>query len=73
MKVFNVCHTCATAIVNADYSAFDDESELACISAFVESAGLLASAGTVDLGGYWGCAACGSIEIGTADVLETVD
>lgn len=76
MTVYHVCHSCAAAIVNDDYSAFDlydDDTDYARVIAFVESAGYLADAGRVSKPGYWECEACWQVEIGSAYALEALD
>lgn len=72
--VYHVCHECAVAIVNDDYSAFDldADTDYARVTAFVESAGFLADAGMVAKPGYWECEACWQVCIGSAHALETV-
>ncbi|APQ42256.1 hypothetical protein SEA_ESTES_172 [Mycobacterium phage Estes] len=71
--VFHVCRSCKTAILNDDYSAFDDDdADYPRITAFVESVGMLVDAGTAPRVGYWDCESCGQVEIGNADALETV-
>lgn len=76
MYVFHVCDTCGPAIVNADYSALelhqDPDADYERVTAFVESAGLLAEAGKVNKPGYWDCESCGQVCIGSAIALETV-
>lgn len=74
--VFHVCHNCATAILNDDYSAFDmqdEDTDYVRVTAFVESVGgMLADAGQVNKAGYWDCEACDQVEIGSAHALEEV-
>lgn len=74
MTVYHVCHSCAAAIVNDDYSAFslqDNDTDYERVTAFVESVGYLCDAGTVSKPGYWECEACDQVEIGSACALET--
>lgn len=75
--VYHVCDTCAPAIVNDDYSAFelhqDPDADYERVSAFVEAAGYLVDAGRVSKPGYWECESCAQICIGsTAYALETL-
>ena len=73
--VYHVCDTCAQAIVNDDYSAFDlqnVDTDYERVTAFVESVGYLADAGRVSRAGYWECEACAQVCIGSAYALETV-
>ncbi|QBP29765.1 hypothetical protein SEA_TYPHA_110 [Mycobacterium phage Typha] len=74
--VYHVCKSCATAIINDDYSAFEDhqdpDTDYARVTAFVASAGMLTDAGQAPKGGYWDCESCGQVEIGSAHCLETV-
>ena len=71
--VFHVCHECATAILNDDYSGMEPDTDYARVSAFVESNGWLIDAGRVNKSGYWECDACWQVEIGSAYALETMD
>lgn len=73
--VYHVCDTCAPAIVNDDYSAFDlqdTDTDYERVTAFVESVGYLCAAGRVSKAGYWECEACSQVCIGSAYALETV-
>ena len=74
--VYHVCDTCAPAIVNDDYSAFelhqDPDADYLRVTAFVELVGYLCEAGRVSKAGYWECEACGQVCIGSAYALETV-
>lgn len=75
MTVYHVCHNCAVAILNDDYSAFDlqdTDTDYVRVTAFVESAGYLIEAGMVSKPGYWECEACDQVEIGSAHALETL-
>lgn len=73
--VYDVWDTCAPAVVNDDYPAFDlqdVETDYERVTAFVELAGYLCEAGRVSKAGYWECEACGHVCIGSAYALETV-
>ena len=73
--VYHVCDTCAPAIANDDYSAFDlqdVDTDYERVTAFVESVGYLVDAGRVSKAGYWECEACSQVRIGSAYALETV-
>ena len=73
--VYHVCDTCAPAIVNDDYSAFDlqdVDTDYERVTAFVELVGYLCEAGRVSKPGYWECEACSQVQIGSAYALETV-
>lgn len=81
MTVFHVCHSCAAAITNDDYSGMDGFADEAMqdpdtdyyrVTAFVESVGYLADAGMIPKPGYWTCEACDQVDIGSAYALETV-
>ncbi|ARQ94629.1 hypothetical protein SEA_JOURNEY13_77 [Mycobacterium phage Journey13] len=76
MAVYHVCDTCAAAVINNDYSAFDlydDDTTYERVTAFVDSAGYLTDAGRVSMPGYWGCEACWDTQIGSANALEELD
>ncbi len=75
VNVFHVCDTCAAAIVNDDYSAFDmqdPDTDYERVTAFVEMTGYLVDAGMVPKPGYWQCESCDQVCIGSAHALETV-
>ncbi|MFC3776714.1 hypothetical protein [Mycolicibacterium holsaticum] len=80
MSVYHVCDTCAPAIVNDDYSAFDMQrmlcTDVDCdydrVIAFVETVGYLVDAGRVSKAGYWECESCTQLCIGSAYALETL-
>lgn len=64
--VYHVCHECAVAIVNDDYSAFDmqdTDTDYVRVSAFVEMTGYLVDAGRVSEPGYWECESCDQVQI----------
>ena len=69
--MYKVCDTCTAAIANDDFSGFTPEDE-ASVIAWLEIVGMLALGEQVDPGGYWDCAACGAVEIGTAQIMEPV-
>ncbi|WP_078354098.1 hypothetical protein [Mycobacteroides chelonae] len=64
---FNLCHECATAIVNDDYSSYDVDEER--IRQFLESLDSYLCVETEESeqgnGGYWDCDACEQVQIGT--------
>jgi hypothetical protein len=74
--VYHLCDTCAPAIVNDDYSAFetwqDVDTDYERVSAFVESVGYLVDAGMLNKAGYWECESCAQVCIGSAYALETL-
>lgn len=74
--VYHLCDTCAPAIVNDDYSAFDLHQDVDAdyerVTAFVESVGYLVDAGKVNKAGYWECESCAQVCIGSAYALETL-
>lgn len=70
MTDYSVCETCGPAIVNDDYTAFDDEAELASVTAFIESVrDWLTVIGDTDYAGYWTCEACGQVCLGAGILL----
>lgn len=74
-NVYHVCDTCAPAILNDDYSAFDVQdvdTDYERVSAFVELVGSLCDAGMVNRAGYWECESCAQVQIGSAFALETL-
>ena len=68
-QTITTCTTCATAIAHGETEHLDNA---ATVEAFIESAGLLAYVGEVDLGGYYDCPACGEVSIGTAAEFEPI-
>jgi hypothetical protein len=73
--VYHLCDTCAPAIVNDDFSAFDlqdVDTDYERVTAFVETVGYLVDAGMVNKPGYWECEACDQVCIGSAYAMETL-
>lgn len=75
--MFDVCHNCATAIINSDFSAFeilqdDVDTDYERVTAFVERHGYLVNTGHVNHPGYWECEACDQVEIGSGYRLEAI-
>jgi len=69
------CKDCACGIANDDWSHVDyhpSSSEvMASIEATLETLGYLSHLEAVDVGGYYNCAVCGDVDIGSADVFVT--
>lgn len=71
---YTLCATCTTAITNDDYSALDpDSSELASLTSFLEHTGYLVPIGPADPGGYWHCAGCDTLTIGTGHTFHPIN
>lgn len=69
---YNLCSSCAAAIMNDDYSGLDFEG--ISITDFVEASGLLCVADSEAeiSNNSWTCEACNREQDGTGAVLETV-
>ena len=71
---YTLCATCTPAIPGDDYSAFDpDSAELASLTSFLEHTDYLVPIAPADPGGYWHCAGCDTLTIGTGHTFHPTD
>lgn len=73
--MFDLCHECATAIANADFSSYDVDEER--IRQFLDSLDSYLCVDTDEVdpgkGGYWECDACEQVQIGPGHIATECD